>query len=265
MQNMPTILEKIIAEKRKEIARRKAEVTLEKLESQVERTLPCRDFIAAVKRPEGGPIRLIAEYKRASPSKGEIRADLSPMEVAQAYEQGGASAMSVLTDGPFFGGSLDDLRVVRNAVGLPILRKDFILDSYQLAEARAAGSDAVLLIVAALSDELLAGLQKEAADRGLATLVEVHNEEELDRALACGATMVGVNNRDLHTFKMDLGITLSLCPLIPEGIIVVGESGIHSRDDVLKLEEAGVDAVLVWEHLMVQPDPGRAVAALLGR
>ena len=265
MQKLPTILEKIIVEKHKEISRCKAEVALETLRSQAETMPPCRDFFLALKRSPTEPIRLIAEYKRASPSKGEIRADLTPTDVARAYEKGGASAMSVLTDGPFFRGSLDDLREVRKVVGLPILRKDFILGPYQLVEARAVGADAVLLIVAALSDESLAGLQKSAADLGLSVLVEVHNEEELGRALASGAAIVGINNRDLHTFKVDLETTLRLRPLIPEGIVVVGESGIHSRDDGVRLEKAGVDAMLVGEHLMVQPDSEVAVATLLGR
>jgi len=261
---MPTILERIVTAKRKEIEARKAAVPIWVISQQADAAPATKDFASALARGAGDPIRLIAEFKRASPSKGIIRDDLDPADVARFYEAAGASAMSVLTDGPFFSGSLGDLRAARAAVDLPLLRKDFILEWYQLLETRAAGADAVLLIVAALSDESLDSLQKSAKDLGLAALVEVHNEGELRRALATNAKLVGINNRDLHTFEVSLDTTTQLQAEIPSGIVVVGESGIHSRADALKLQEAGVDAMLVGEYLMQQPDPGNAARELLG-
>lgn len=265
MSRMPTVLERILAEKRKEIEDRKAAVSLSDLLREVASAPPPMDFAAALTRCAGDPVRLIAEFKRASPSKGMIRGDLDPAAVARLYEEAGAAAMSVLTDGPFFSGTLADLRAARAAAGMPLLRKDFILDVYQLAEARAAGADAILLIAAALSDEVLADLQRHAADLGLAALVEVHNDEELRRVLGTGAELVGINNRDLQTYEVDLDTTLRLRPQIPADVVVVAESGIHSRADVRNLEDAGADAVLVGEFLMRQPDPGKAVRQLLGR
>lgn len=225
---------------------------------------PTRDFASALARECGARINLIAEFKRASPSKGPICLDREPEDVAARYEAAGAAAVSVLTDEPFFSGTLDDLRAVRKAVNLPLLRKDFILDPYQLPEARCAGADAVLLIAAALDDDGMKALQAGATELRLDALVEVHNEAELERALGVGAKIIGVNNRDLRTFSVNIETTFRLRDMIPAGIVVVSESGIRSRGDVLALEKAGVDAILVGEHLMRQEDHGRAVRELLG-
>ena len=265
MKDMPDILAQILEEKRRELAERRASVGEDELSDRAMAVPPPRDFAGALRRKPGEPIRLIAEYKRASPSKGPIRDDLSPEAVAGIYESAGASAVSVLTDKPFFSGSLDDLASVRSAVRLPVLRKDFVLDAYQLLEARAAGADAILLIVAALSDEELAALHARAIAMGMTALVEVHSGEELERALAVRPALVGVNNRDLRTFDVDLEITIRLRLAIPAGVVVVGESGIRSRADAVRLEAAGVDAILVGESLMRRPDPGEGVRELLGR
>jgi len=258
------ILDRIVSAKRQEIRERKATMPPAVLEREARAAAPARDFASALARTEADPIRLIAEFKRASPSKGAIRGDLGPAEVARQYESAGAAAMSVLTDGPFFSGSLDDLREARKAVDLPLLRKDFILDEYQLLEARAAGADAVLLIAAALADSALSRLQTQAAVLGLAALVEVHNEEELRRTLALEPLLIGINNRDLKTFNVDLATTLALLPMIPAGVTIVSESGIRTRAEVLRLQEAGVGAVLVGESLMRRPMPADAVRELLG-
>jgi len=264
MMGMPSVLERIVAEKRNEIATLKSDAPADVLAHRISDAPSPKDFAAALKRGQDDGIHLIAEFKRASPSKGMIRIDLDPAQVAQMYASSGASAMSVLTDGPFFSGSMDDLRAVRRTVDLPLLRKDFILDPYQIMEARVAGADALLLIVAALDDTDLTTLHAEADRLGMATLVEVHNETELDRALAIGPRIIGINNRNLHTFEVDLGTTLTLRSRIPGDIIVVGESGIHSRADAVRLEQAGVDAMLVGEALMREPDPADAARALLG-
>ncbi|HEX2280251.1 MAG TPA: indole-3-glycerol phosphate synthase TrpC, partial [Thermomicrobiales bacterium] len=214
-------------------------------------------------------IGVIAEIKRASPSKGVIAENIVAAEVARDYLNGGCAAISVLTDETFFGGSLDDLHQVAALAHaqpspVPVLRKDFVIDEYQIYEARAAGADAVLLIVAALSDDELFRLQRTATNFGVDTLVEVHNEEELRRALRINPPVVGINNRDLRTFEVDLATTERLAPLIPDGVIVVGESGIRTRDDVERLAAAGVDAVLVGETLMRQVDRAAAIGELLG-
>ncbi len=208
-------------------------------------------------------ISVIAEFKRASPSKGDIRPDADIAAVAAAYERAGVSAMSVLTEERHFRGSLDDLRAARRACGLPLLRKDFIIDGYQLLEAAAAGADAVLLIAAALDDDRLAGLQRDAEAVGLECLVEVHDRNELERALETAPAIIGINNRDLRTFDVDLGRSLNLIELVPDDVIVVGESGISDRKDVSRLAEAGFDAILVGETLMRAPDPGRKIDELL--
>jgi indole-3-glycerol phosphate synthase len=258
------ILDEIIAHKREEVAEAKRRRSAADLRKALSAAPAARDFAGALRCGEGGAIRLIAEFKRASPSKGVIRPDLEPRDVARRYQAGGASAMSVLTDMKFFSGSLDDLEAVRGAVGLPLLRKDFMIDPYQVVEARAAGADAILLIAAALESDEMAKLRDEATELGMASLVEVHNEEELEKALKIAPEIVGVNNRDLRTFNVDFETTLRLRPLIPEGIVTVSESGIRNREDALRLQEAGVDAILVGESLMRQPDPGRAAAELLG-
>lgn len=257
------ILDRIVASKRVELAERKAAIPFSDLKRRVADLPPTRDFARAISAADGN-CRIIAEFKRASPSKGIIRRDLEPADVARLYEEGGAAAMSVLTDGPFFSGSLDDLDAVRRAVELPLLRKDFTLEPYQLYEARCAGADAVLLIAAILESSQLRDLREEAAALGMASLVEVHNEEELDHVLASGPRIVGINNRDLRTFTVDMQTTFRLKAGMPPGIIAVSESGIKTRADVLQFQEAGIDAILVGETCMRREDPGDAVRELLG-
>lgn len=222
-----------------------------------------RDFFAPLAKD--GPIRLIAEVKKASPSKGIIRADFNPVEIAKTYAAHGAACISVLTDEHYFQGSLDYLRQIRAAVDVPLLRKDFILDVYQLYEARAAGADGVLLIAECLDDCNLRKLHNAAIDLGLCPLVELYDPENLPRVLEAGAKLIGVNNRDLRTFEVDLQHTIRMKKAIPADCVLVGESGIDSRADALLLEAAGVDAILVGEHLMRKPNIGAAVDALLGR
>jgi len=260
---VPTILDQIVATKRGEIERAKAERPLEELRARVAEAPQVRDFFSPL--AAGGAIKLIAEVKKASPSKGVIRADFDPVAIARTYETHGATCLSVLTDEPYFQGSLEIMRSVRAAVGIPVLRKDFILDSYQLVEARAAGADAVLLIAECLDDCNLRKLHNEALELGMTPLVEIYEPQNLDRALAAGATLIGVNNRDLKTFEVDLGHTIRLRERVPLDCVFVGESGIHSRADVVRLQEAGVDAMLVGESLMREADIGAAVDRLLGR
>jgi indole-3-glycerol phosphate synthase len=209
-------------------------------------------------------LSVIAEHKRRSPSAGTIREGSPLEEVIGAYERGGAAALSVLTDGPSFGGSLDDLRAARAASALPILRKDFIVDGYQVDESVAAGADAILLIVAVLSAEELSSLHAAATAAGLAALVEVHDERELEAALAVGAGLIGINNRDLTTLEVDTGRTFALRPRVPDGKVVVAESGFSSREQLQRLAAAGVDAVLIGEALMRAPDLEAATQALTG-
>jgi indole-3-glycerol phosphate synthase len=233
------------------------------LRSRLRDAPPVRDFFAPL--AAAGPIKLIAEVKKASPSKGVIRADFDPVAIAKTYEAHGAACLSVLTDEQYFQGSLETLRSVRQAVGIPVLRKDFILDSYQLLEARAAGADAVLLIAECLDDCQLRKLHNEAIEMGMTPLAEFYEPHNLDRILAAGAALVGVNNRDLRTFQVDLGHTIRMRSAVPLDCVLVGESGIDSRADVLRLQEAGVEAMLVGECLMREADIGRAVDRLLGR
>ncbi|QDU58486.1 indole-3-glycerol phosphate synthase TrpC [Aeoliella mucimassa] len=260
---MPTILDKIVATKRQEIARAQSQTPLQELQSQLADAPPVRDFFAAL--AADGPIKLIAEVKKASPSAGLIREDFHPATIAKTYEQHGASCISVLTDESYFQGHLDYLRQVRAEVAIPVLRKDFILDEYQLVEARAAGADAVLLIAECLSPAELATLHAQATNLGLTALVELYDPENLESVLAAGARLIGVNNRNLHTFEVDLGHTLAIRQQVPSDKLLVGESGIRTHDDVAMLAAAGVDAILVGESLMRQPDIGAAVDALLGR
>lgn len=215
-------------------------------------------------------VAVIAEFKRASPSKGEIVPGAEAAQFAEEYIRGGCAAISVLTDEHFFRGSIGDLRAVaeiahQNSRRLPILRKDFIISPYQILEARAHGADAILLIIAALEDDQLRDLHDVAAEHGLEALVEVHDEAELERALAIEPAIIGINNRDLRTFEVDLATTERLAAMLPEGIATVGESGVHTRADVERLGAAGVDAVLVGESLMRQADRAAAVRALLGQ
>lgn len=260
---MPTILDKIVATKRTEIAAARAALPEGELRAQLADAPPVRNFFAALAAP--GDIRLIAEIKKASPSVGLIRADFNPVEIARVYEAHGASCLSVLTDEQYFQGSLQYLREVRAAVSLPVIRKDFILDTYQLLEARAAGADAVLLIAECLDDCNLRKLHNEAVELGLTPLVELYEPANLQRVFDAGATLIGVNNRNLHTFEVDLEHTLRMRQQVPGECVLVGESGIRTRDDVLRLQAAGVDAMLVGETLMREPDIGAAVDRLLGR
>lgn len=222
-----------------------------------------RDFEGSLRRE--GHVALIAEVKRRSPGAGPIRPDLEPRELAARYEGSGAAALSVLTDEPWFGGSLDDLRAAREEVAVPILRKDFTLVPDQVAEARVAGADAILLIARILDQPTLVELSGIARDLGLAALVEVHDGEELARALEADARIVGINNRDLATFTTDLETTLALLADVPDDVVVVSESGIRTPGDVDRLGAAGVDAILVGEALLRAPDPGVAAAELAGR
>ena len=260
---MPTILDRIVRTKLEELAAAKTARPAAELRAACRDAPPVRDFFGALAAP--GPIKLIAEVKKASPSKGLIRADFDPVAIASIYEQHGATCISVLTDQRFFQGSLAYLTQIRAAVRLPLLRKDFILDGYQLLEARAAGADAVLLIAECLDDRQLFELHREALELGLTPLVEFYDPENLARVLQAGARLIGVNNRDLRTFHTDLQHTVRMRSQVPASGVLVGESGIHSRADALLLETAGVQAMLVGEHLMASPDIGAAVDRLLGR
>jgi len=255
-------LERIVASTRVEVARRRSAVP----EADVRRAAaeraaadPGRPFAAALARPG---LSLIAEHKRRSPSAGLIREGVALPDVVGAYERGGAAALSILTEAPSFGGTLADLRDARAATSLPILRKDFIVDAYQLPESRAAGADAILLIVAALSAGELASLHAGAHSLGLAVLVEVHDQRELHAAIAVGARVIGINNRDLTTLKVDIRTTHALLPRVPAGTVVVAESGFRQRAELDDLASAGVDAVLVGEALMRSPDIEAATRAL---
>lgn len=258
-------LERLVAGARQELERRRAAVPEDALESAVAAGRPGggRDFTAALRVPG---LSLIAEHKRRSPSAGAIREDLRLEDVVGAYERGGAAALSVLTDAPNFGGSLGDLKAARGLTQLPILRKDFVVDRYQVLEAAAAGADAVLLIAAALEDDELSTLAAAAADCGLAALVEVHDAGELERAQAAGARLIGINNRNLTTLQVDTATTFELLPrLAGSGATVVAESGLRERSQLDELAGAGVDAVLIGESLMRAPDIEAAARALMGR
>jgi indole-3-glycerol phosphate synthase len=257
-----SILDQIVAAKREEIARAKMALPETALRPAVERAPPVRDFFAALAAP--GPIKLIAEVKKASPSAGVIRSDFDPVAIAKSYAAAGATCMSVLTDEPYFQGRLEYLTAIRQAVDVPLLRKDFILDSYQLFEARAAGADAVLLIAECLNDCNLRTLHNAALELGMTPLVELYEPENVPRVLAAGATLIGVNNRDLRTFRVDLDHTLRIKSQVPDECVLVAESGIRTRADVERLAAAGVNAMLVGESLMREPDIGRAVRELLG-
>lgn len=260
---MTTILDEIVATKRDEIARAKAALPEAELRALLADAPPVRDFFTPL--AAGGAIKLIAEVKKASPSAGIIRADFDPMAIAKIYEAHGATCISVLTDEPYFQGRLEYLTQIRGAVNLPVLRKDFILDTYQLVEARAAGADGVLLIAECLDDCNLRKLYNEACELGLTPLVELYEPDNLQRVFDAGATLIGVNNRNLHTFEVDLEHTIRMRRRVPDQCVLVGESGIKKRADVEKLEVAGVDAILVGESLTRETDIGAAVDRLLGR
>lgn len=260
---MSSILEKIVATKREEVARALKQRPASELEAALPHAPPVRDFLAPL--AAAGPIKLIAEVKKASPSKGVIREDFHPVEIARTYQQHGATCISVLTDEPYFQGSLTYLSDIRRQVHLPLLRKDFIVDEYQLLEARVAGADAVLLIAECLDEDALRHLHAQSRRLGMTPLVEFYDPANLDKVLASGARLIGVNNRDLKSFRTDLQHTIDMRRLVPNDCVLVGESGIHSREDVQRLEQAGVDAILVGEHLMSQPEIGAAVDRLLAR
>jgi indole-3-glycerol phosphate synthase len=259
---MPNVLDRIVETKWREIAAAKAVLPEADLESRVRGLPPVRDFVAALNRP--GEVRVIAEVKKASPSAGVIRADFDPVRIATTYANHGAACISVLTDEQYFQGHLDYLVAIRKAVDVPLLRKEFILDRYQLLEARLAGADAVLLIAEILPGTRLGELHLEAYRLGLHVLVELHDAHELPRVLDAGAVLVGVNNRDLRTFATRLEHTLDLMPKIPPTATVVSESGIKSKADLDRLAAAGVRAVLVGESLMRSPDIGGALDELRG-
>ena len=257
---MADILTQIVSTKRQELAVAVERTPMAQLEAKLNDCLPTRGFHRAV-RGVGFP-NIIAEVKKASPSAGVIRADFDPVLIATAYQAHGASALSVLTDEHYFQGHLDYLRAVRAAVHIPVLRKEFILDRYQLVEARVAGADAVLLIAEILPGDLLKELHDAALELGLDVLVELHDAEQIPRVLDCGAALVGINNRDLRRFETRLEHTLELRHRIPANITLVSESGIRTHADLLRLAEAGVHAVLVGESLMRSPDIGVALDAL---
>jgi len=256
-----TILDKIALTKKEEVARLHRERGLDSLKEGALSSPPTRGFRKALQRP--GRLSLIAEVKKASPSKGVLRADFDPVAIARAYESAGAHAVSVLTDVPYFQGSIDYLRQARAAIGLPLLRKDFVIDPSQVYEAREAGADAILLIVAMLEKGALSDLQALARRLGMDALVEAHDEEELGIALAAGADLVGINNRNLKDFVVSLDVTRRLLPHCPPGVPVVSESGILTRADAQAVKAAGASAVLVGEGFVRQPDPGAAVRALM--
>jgi indole-3-glycerol phosphate synthase len=250
----------ILEVKREEVERLKK--TARDTRTRAEEAAPTRCFAEALRRPE--EVRLLAEIKRRSPSAGPIREGADPAEIARDYEAGGAAALSVLTDEKFFDGYLGALGAARGAVEIPLLRKDFVVSPLQLWEARAAGADAVLLIARALDDALLADLHSLARELGMDALVEIHDLHELDRSLRAEATLIGVNNRDLTTFRTDLRISEEIAPRVDASVTLVAESGIRTVEDVQRLGAVGVDAILVGESLMRQPDVKAAAAALTG-
>jgi indole-3-glycerol phosphate synthase len=257
------ILERIIAVKREEIAAAKARRSEASLRADAQAQRDARGFVAAVRaKIAAGHAAVIAEVKKASPSKGVLREHFVPAEIAASYERGGAACLSVLTDERFFQGSAAYLPQARAACALPVLRKDFLVDSYQVAEARAMGADCILLIAACLDDEQMADLEAQAHALGMDVLVEVHDGAELDRALRLKTPLVGINNRNLRSFEVSLDTTLSLLPRVPPDRLLVTESGILARGDVRRMRDANVNAFLVGEAFMRAPDPGKALADL---
>lgn len=265
-----SILERILSRTRADLEARRTRVPLDELKARCRDQRPPRDFSGAVRREHDphrrrrGPVRIIAEVKKASPSKGVIRPDFVPAELARAYAEGGAHAISVLTDAPFFQGSLEHLAAVRSAVDIPVLRKDFHVDPYQVWEARAAGADAILLILATQGPAELGELLGLGRELGLSALVEVHTAAELETALESGVDLLGINNRDLKSFEVSLDTTLALLPRVPPGVILLSESGISRPEEVARLAAAGVDGILVGEGLLRHADVGQALRDLMG-
>jgi indole-3-glycerol phosphate synthase len=263
MSGTPDILKRIIARKADEVAERARRRPLAALSGQVDGAPALRGFAKAIReRVASAKPAVIAEIKKASPSKGELRADFQPAEIARSYERHGATCLSVLTDVDFFQGSDEHLKAARAACALPVLRKDFTIDAYQVYEARVMGADAILLIVAALGDTQMQELAALAAELGLDVLVEVHDADEVERALTVRSPLIGINNRNLHTFAVNLSTTLNLLPSIRGDRVVITESGIHTRDDVCRMQSHRVNAFLVGEAFMRAPDPGAALRDL---
>jgi indole-3-glycerol phosphate synthase len=256
-------LQEICDTKRAEVAVRKQAAGVSALDARAAGQTPPRGFRAALEAKTSGGFALIAEIKKASPSKGLIRGDFHPADHARAYEAGGAACLSVLTDAPYFQGHEDYLIAARAACTLPVLRKDFMVDPWQVAEARAIGADAILIIVAALDDGQMAEIEAAAIERGMDVLVEVHNAEEVARAARLRSRLIGVNNRDLKRFVTDIGVTERLAPLMPEGTLLVSESGINTHVDLIRLSGCGARTFLVGESLMRQADVAAATRVLL--
>jgi len=262
---MTDILEKIVAVKREEVAAASQRKSLAAMRFDAESRVLTRDFVGALRaKIAAGQPAVIAEIKKASPSKGVLRADFIPADIAQSYAEYGAACLSVLTDAQFFQGCIDHLKQARASCQLPVLRKDFMVDAYQIYESRSMGADAVLLIAACLDDAQMKDFEQIAHSLDMAVLVEVHDAPELARALKLTTPLIGVNNRNLKTFEVSLDTTLSLMRDIPTDRLLVCESGIHSRDDVLRMGAAGVNAFLVGEAFMRAEEPGEALAALFG-
>jgi indole-3-glycerol phosphate synthase len=260
------ILDEIVANKRIEVKERKTSLPLSELKARINDLPDTKGFKNAIARGEKkeAPIRLIAEIKKASPSKGIIREDLNVQRIAWIYEEGGAAAISVLTEERYFLGSIENLLMTRKVVNIPILRKDFIFDAYQIYEARAFGADAVLLIASILDKMQIDEYYDLISDLGMDALVEIHDKKGLEKALETRAEIIGINNRDLKTFKIDLNTTYRLMDEIPEGKVIVSESGINNRYDLIQLQKAGIDAVLIGEALMREKDIGKKIKELLG-
>ena len=263
MSDTPTVLRKIVARKIEEVAERSAKTSINDLHSLIAGQSPCRGFVRSIEaRLAAGQSAVIAEAKKASPSKGVIRENFDPAAIAGSYERGGAACLSVLTDRDFFQGSEDYLQLARSACSLPVIRKDFIIDPYQVIEARAIGADCILLIVACLQDQQMAELDAAAKELGLDVLIEVHNRQELERSLVLDNTLVGINNRNLHTFETSWDTTFELLPFVPDDRIVVTESSIQTQGDVQAMRDHGVNSFLVGETFMRAADPGEKLREL---